>query len=224
LLFLFRPGLPYTLQVSGCTDVPKLLYKKTTSIETHQKCYLLYSRQSCDGRKIKVEPKEEGHVNLIQLDFDEELASLQKCEDEKSRESIHSQPSSSTAPRVDHTNATQSHQPKSEDSSKASRDKRSPTEDIELQPVMTMPKVPKIIPLQNQENTTRNSESFTIVRHQPNGAQQQTVSVMQTSGSGNGIILSTSSTGNSFSVGEVPRGASQSSTNNTGVLLTNVIY
>ncbi len=67
---------------TNCTDVPALLYKKASSINTYDNCVILYSRQECKGRHVKVGPGTDGHSHLSEVDFDDTLASLKSCNDD----------------------------------------------------------------------------------------------------------------------------------------------
>lgn len=83
---LFITGIPWSMTITNCTDVPALLYKKTSSINTHDNCVILYSRQECQGRHVKVGSGTDGHSHLSEVDFDDSLASLKSCNEESESE------------------------------------------------------------------------------------------------------------------------------------------
>lgn len=72
---------------TNCTDVPALLYKKASSINTYDNCVILYDRQECQGRHVKVAPGTDGHSHLSEVNFDDTLASLKSCNEDEDSDS-----------------------------------------------------------------------------------------------------------------------------------------
>ena len=60
--------------------MPRLLYKKASSIDTQNNCVVLFSREQCQGRSVRVAPGTSGHSHLSDVDFDNSLVSLKSCE------------------------------------------------------------------------------------------------------------------------------------------------
>ncbi|CAL8100379.1 unnamed protein product [Orchesella dallaii] len=74
-------GVPWSLRISNCTNVPAFFYKKTSSINTNNNCVILFSRENCEGRHLKIAPGTSGHSHLSEVNFDETLVSLKPCDD-----------------------------------------------------------------------------------------------------------------------------------------------
>lgn len=71
------------MNITNCTDVPGLLYKKASSINTHNNCVVLYSHESCYGRNVTIAPGTNGHSHLKEVNFDDTTASMGPCDEEE---------------------------------------------------------------------------------------------------------------------------------------------
>jgi hypothetical protein len=223
--------IPYTLDVTGCTGVPSLMYKKTRSLDTQSKCYTLYGRENCQGRKVTVSPTTltSSRSNLQSVDFVEELVSLKPC-DGSTNTTITSlivttkgpSPIPSTSNGTSSTtsnNAAVINSKKGLVDIEAKRDKRSATSDVTS--------------VQNSQNIPASSHQMNII-NQPcmlsagnltKSAEQSSRIDVRTSSDGSSISAPVSSdSGNVAGIQESVISQARNTANSSDVSLTNVIY
>jgi hypothetical protein len=223
--------IPYTLDVTGCTGVPSLIYKKTRSLDTQSKCYTLYGRENCQGRKVTVSPTTltSSRSNLQSVDFVEELVSLKPCDGSTNTTITSLIVTTKGPPPIPSTsNGTSSttSKPAVINSKKglvdieAKRDKRSATSDVTS--------------VQNSQNYIPDSSHQMNIINQPcmlsagnltKSAEQSSRIDVRTSSDGSSISAPVSSdSGNVAGIQESVISQARNTANSSDVLLTNVIY
>jgi hypothetical protein len=209
------------------------MYKKTRSLDPQSKCYTLYGRENCQGRKVTVSPTTltSSRSNLQSVDFVEELVSLKPC-DRSTNTTITSlivtTKGPSPIPSTSNGSGTSSttSKPAVINSKKglvdieAKRDKRSATSDVTS--------------VQNSQNYIPDSSHQMNIINQPcmlsagnltKSAEQSSRIDVRTSSDGSSISAPVSSdSGNVAGIQESVISQARNTANSSDVSLTNVIY
>uniref|UniRef100_A0A8D8XBK1 Beta/gamma crystallin 'Greek key' domain-containing protein n=1 Tax=Cacopsylla melanoneura TaxID=428564 RepID=A0A8D8XBK1_9HEMI len=71
----FRGG-HIELSGSGCKGVPSDFNDRTSSVNTHGGCVILYQNSGCTGQSVQVFPGSGAHNNLKKLGFNDRTSSV----------------------------------------------------------------------------------------------------------------------------------------------------
>ncbi|KAL1454451.1 hypothetical protein WDU94_010706 [Cyamophila willieti] len=74
----FRGG-HIDLSGSGCQGVPTDFNDKTSSVNTHGGCVVLYQNGGCTGQSLQLYPGKGAHNNLKKMGFNDKTSSVGNC-------------------------------------------------------------------------------------------------------------------------------------------------
>jgi len=71
-------GRHTTVDIRGCTNIPKEMDDAVSSIEPSQ-CVIIFKHENCKGPRVRLEPYAFGTAHLDEINFEDKISSVAPC-------------------------------------------------------------------------------------------------------------------------------------------------